>query len=159
MKGIRPFFLSFFSFFFFWYQKFNKKLITTWYATHFEEFLTVFTSLYQKTKKLFYILSCIKQNVCTFLFYFLRLFCIYSSHSLRHPSLGFTNSSLTLRQRSQPLLLWRYPFFRALHFGIQFSLRPVASLFGTQKQPTQSPVKSSNFPLWKNHGFLGSLFC
>ena len=36
-------------------------------------------------KKPFYTLSWIKQNVYTLLFYFLRLSCSYSSHSLHHP--------------------------------------------------------------------------
>ena len=79
------------------YQTFNKEPITTLDVTHYKEFITIFTSLYQRMKKLSYTLSCIKQNVYTFLFYFLRLSCSYSSHSLHHPSLGLSNSSLTLR--------------------------------------------------------------
>ena len=37
-----------------------------------------------------YRLSCIKKDVYTFVFYFLRLSCSHYSHSLRHPSLGLT---------------------------------------------------------------------
>ena len=77
---------------------------------------------------------------------------------LRHPSLGLSNSSLTLRQRAQPFLSGRCPFFRALHLGIQFSLHPASSLFGTQQQLTHPPLKSSNFPLLKNHVSQGLLF-
>ena len=49
-------------------------------------------------------------------------------------------------------------FFRALHLSIQFPLYPASSLFGTQQQLTQAPVKSSNFPLLKNHLSQGLLF-
>ena len=52
--------------------------------------------------------------------------------TLRHPSLGLNNSSLTLRQRAQRFLSGRCPFFRVLHLGIKFSLHPASSLFGTQ---------------------------
>ena len=52
------------------YQTFNKEPITTWYATRYKEFITVFTSLYQRMKKLSYTLSCIKQNVFYFSFLF-----------------------------------------------------------------------------------------
>ena len=91
----------------------------------------------------------------TFLFYFLRLSCSYSSHSLHHPSLGLSNSSLTLRQRAQPFLSGRCPFFRALHLGIQFLLHPASSLFGTQQQLTYPPVKNSTLPLRKMPVFQG----
>ena len=47
---------------------------------------------------------------------------------------------------------------RFLHLGIQFSLHPASSLFGTQQQLTHLPVKSSNFPLLKNHVSQGLLF-
>ena len=57
-----------------------------------------------------------------------------------------------------PSSLGRCPFFRALHLGIQFSLHPASSLFGTQQQLTHPPVKSSNFPLLKNHVSQGLLF-
>ena len=70
---------------------------------------------------------------------------------LRHPSLGLNNSSLTLRQRAQPFLSGRCPFFRVLHLGIKFSLHPASSLFGTQQQLTHPPVKSSTLPLSTNH--------
>ena len=76
---------------------FNKKLITTLNATHCKVFTTVFTSLYKRMEKHFYALSWIKQNVYIFLFYFLRLYCSYSSHYLHHSSLGLSTSSLTLR--------------------------------------------------------------
>ena len=99
-------------------------------------------------------LSCTK-HVYTFLFHFLRLSCSHSSRSLRHPSLGLSNSSLTLRQRAQPFLSGRCPFFRALHLGIQFSLHPASSLFGTQQQLTHPPVKSSTLPLRKMPVFQG----
>ena len=61
--------------------------------------------LYQRVEKFSYILSCSKQDVYTFLFYFLRLSFSCSSHSLRllgiqhqltHPPLK--NSSLPLRK-------------------------------------------------------------
>ena len=52
----------------------------------------------------------------------------------------------------------RCPFFRTLHLGIQFSPHPASSLFGTQQQLTHPPVKSSNFPLLKNHVSQGLLF-
>ena len=111
--------------------------------------------LYQRVEKFSYILSCSKQDVYTFLFYFLRLSFSCSSHSLRllgtqhqltHPLLK--NSSLPLRK-----------ILRVLHLGIQFSLYPVSSLFGIQQQLTQPPVKSSSFPLWKNHVSEGLFFC
>ena len=125
-KGTRPFFLSFF-----WYQTFNTKLITTRNATHYRETITALVSLYQRMKKLSYTLSCIKQNVYTFLFYFLHFSCSYSSHSLHHPSLALSSSSLTFRLGAQPFLSGRCPFFRALHLGIQFSFHPASSLLGT----------------------------
>ena len=99
-------------------------------------------------------LSCTK-HVYTFLFHFLRLSCSHSSRSLRHPSLGLNSSSLTLRQRAQPFLSGRCPFFRALHLGIKFSLHPASSLFGTQQQLTHPPVKSSTLPLRKMPVFQG----
>ena len=74
---------------------------------------------------------------------------------LRHPSLGLSNSSLTLRQRAQPFLSGKCPFFRALHLGIQFSLHPAPSLFGTQQQLNHPPVKSSTLPHMKMPIFQG----
>ena len=68
---------------------------------------------------------------------------------LHHPSLGLSNSSLTLRKRARLFLSGRCPFFRALYLGIKFSLHPVSSLFGTQQQLTYPPVKSSTLPLRK----------
>ena len=53
-------------------------------------------------KKLSYTLNCIKQNVYTFLSYFLRLSCSYSSHSLHHLSLGLCNSSLPSGKELNP---------------------------------------------------------
>ena len=100
-------------------------------------------------KNLSYTLSCIKKDVYTFLFYFLHLSCSHSSHSLCYPSLGLSNSSLTLWLRAQPFLSGRCPFFRALHLGIKFSLHPASFLFGTQQHLTHPPVKSSTLPLRK----------
>ena len=60
--------------------------------------------------------------------------------------------------QAQPFLSGRCPFFRALHLGIQFSFHPASSLFGTQQHLTYPPVKSSNFPLLKNHVSQGLLF-
>ena len=77
---------------------------------------------------------------------------------LRHPSLGPSNSSFILRQRTQPFFSERCPFFRALHLGIKFSPHPASSLFGTQQQPTHPPVRSSSFSLRKNHVSQGLLF-
>ena len=99
-------------------------------------------------------LSCTK-HVYTFLFHFLRLSCSHSPGSLRHPSLGLSNSSLTVRQRAQPFLSGRCPFFRALHLGIKFSLHSASSLFGTQQQLTHPPAKSSTLPLRKMPVFQG----
>ena len=83
----------------------------------------------------------------------------YNFHSiLRHLSLGLSNSSLTLRQRAQSFLSGRCLFFRALHLGIHFLLHPASSLFGTQQQLTHPPIKSTNFPLLKNHVSQGLLF-
>ena len=90
----------------------------------------VYNCLYQRVKKLSYILSYIKQDIYTFLFYFLRVSCSHSSHSLHHPSLGPSISSLTLRQRAQPFLSGRRLFLRVLHLGILISLYPASSLFG-----------------------------
>ena len=50
-------------------------------------------------------------------------------------------------------------FFRALHLAIQFSRHPVTSLFETQQQLKYPQVKSSSFPLWKNHVTQDLLFC
>ena len=99
-------------------------------------------------------LSCTK-HVYTFLFHFLRLSCSHSSRSLRHPSLGLSNSSLTLRQRAQPFLSGRCLFFRALHLGIQFSLHPASSLFGTQQQLTHLPLKSASPSFLEDARFSG----
>ena len=78
-------FLSFFSFLFFffsfWYQLFNKKLITH----------------YTKLDS-----TCIKQYVYTFFFYSFPLSCCHSSHSLRNPSLRLSKSS-TLPFRKIPV--------------------------------------------------------
>ena len=41
----------------------------------------------------------------------------------------------------------------------KFSLHPASSLLGTQQQLPHPPVKSSSFPLWKNHVSQGLLFC
>ena len=80
----------------------------------------------------------------------------YNFHFIqRHPSLGPSSSSFTLRKRGQPFLSGRCPFFRALHLGIQFSLHPVSSLFGTQQKLTYPPVKSSTLPLRKVPVFQG----
>ena len=99
-------------------------------------------------------LSCTK-HVYTFLFHFLRLSCSHSSRSLRHPSLGLSNSSLILRYRAQLFFSGRCPFFRALHLGIQFLLHSASSLFVTQQQLTHSPAKSSTLPLRKVPVFQG----
>ena len=99
---------------------------------------------YLRMKKRSYILSYIKQDVYTFLFYFLRLSCSDSSHSLRHSSLGLNTSSLTLRQRAQVFLPGRYPFFRVLRLGILISLYHVSSFFETQHQLTHPPIKGLN---------------
>ena len=80
-----------------WFQTFNKKLIPTQNSTHYKEFITVFTNLYLRVKKLFCTSSCINQDVYTFLFYFLHDHSSHSSHSLHHLSLGISISSLTLR--------------------------------------------------------------
>ena len=74
---------------------------------------------------------------------------------LRHPSLGLNNSSLTLRQRAQPFLSGRCPFFRMLHLDIKFSLHPASFLFGIQQQLTHPPAKSSTIPLRKMPVFQG----
>ena len=74
---------------------------------------------------------------------------------LRHPSLGLSNSSLTLPVKSSSFLSGRCPFFRALHLGIPFSFHPASSFFGTQQQLTHSPVKSCNLPLRKMPVFQG----
>ena len=78
---------------------------------------------------------------------------------LLHPSLGLSNSLLTLQLSAPPFLSEKYPFSRALHLGIQLSLHRASSLFGTQQQLTHPPVKSSSFPLWKNHVSQGLSFC
>ena len=121
-------------------------------------------SLYLRMKKLSYVLSYIKQDVYTFLFYFLRLSCGHSSFSLRHLPLGLSTSSLTLRQRVQLFLSRRCPFFRALRPGILINLFCFI-LFGTQHQLTHYPVKSLTLPLRKmpffralDFGILISLF-
>ena len=44
---------------------------------------------------------------------------------------------------------------RFLHLGIQFSLHPASSLFGTQQQLTHPPVKSSTLPLREMPVFQG----
>ena len=84
--------------------------------------------------KLFYILSCIKQDVYTFLFYFLRLSCSHSSHSLCHPSLRLTQG------KSSTLPLRKMPDFRPL-------LYPASSLayspFG--KKLNSSPQEDARF--------------
>ena len=92
----------------------------------------------------------------TFLFYFLRLSCSYSSHSLHHPSLELSTNSLTLRYRAQPFLSGRCPFIRALHIGRLTLLYPASSHFGTQQQLTHPPVKSSTLPLSKMTVFQGA---
>ena len=59
------------------------------------------------------------------------------------------------KERAQPFLSGRCPFFRELHLGILFSLYPASSLFGTQQQLTHPPVKSSTLPLSKMTVFQG----
>ena len=63
--------------------------------------------------------------------------------------------TLTLWWGAQPSLSERSPFFRALHLGIQFSLHPASSRFGTQQQLIHSPVKSSTLSLRKMSVFQG----
>ena len=64
-------------------------------------------------KKLSYTLSCIKQNVYTFLFYFLRLSCSYSSPSLYH--LSGTQHQLTPPPvKSSTLPLKKMPVFQGV---------------------------------------------
>ena len=106
-------------------------------------------------KKLSHTLSCIKQDTYIFLFYFLRLSCSHSSHSLRHPSLVLSTSSLTLHERTQPFLSGWCPFSMALHIGKLISLYPPSSLFGTQQQLTHPPVKISTLLLRKMPVFQG----
>ena len=102
-----------------------------------------------------YTWSSIKQDVHTFLFYFLYLSCSHSSHTLCHPSFGLSTSSLTLLYRAQPFLSGRCPFFRVLHIGKLISFYPTSSLFGTQRQLTHPLVKSSTLPLRKILVFQG----
>ena len=106
-------------------------------------------------KTFFYVKLHQTRCLYTFLFYFLRLSCSYSSHSLRHPSFGLSTSSLTLRYRVQPFLSGRCPFFRVLHIGKLTFLYPASSLFGTQQQLTHPPVKSSTLPLREMPVFQG----
>ena len=54
-----------------------------------------------------------------------------------------------------PFLSGRCPFSRALHLGIQLSLYPASSRFGTQQQLTHPPVKSSTLSLRKMSVFQG----
>ena len=58
--------------------------------------------------------------------------------------------------KAQPFLSGGWPFFRALHLGIKFSLHPALSLFGTQQQLTHSQAKRSTFPLRKMPVFHGA---
>ena len=67
------------------------------------------------------------------------------------------DSATALRDRTQPFLSGRYPFLRVLHLGIQLSLHPVSSLFGTHQQLTDIPVKSSTLPPKKMPVFQGVL--
>ena len=84
--------------------------------------------------KLFYILNCIKQDVYTFLFYFLRLSCSHSFHSLCHSSLRL------IQGKSSTLPLRQMPDFRPL-------LYPESSLayspFGKRLNP--SPQEDARF--------------
>ena len=79
-------------------------------------------------KNLSYRLSCIKKDVYTFLFYFLRLSCSHSSHSLHHPSFGFQLTHPSVKSSTLPLT--KMPFFRAFHIGKLISLYPAPSLLG-----------------------------
>ena len=90
-------------------------------------------------KKLSYTLSYIKQDIYTFLLCLIRLSCSHSYNSLRHTSLGFSTSSLTLRQRAQPFLSGRSPFFRALHLGTLILLYPACHP-SLGLAPAQSPT-------------------
>ena len=90
-----------------------------------------------------YRLSCIKKDVYTFVFYFLRLSCSHSSHSLRHPSLG-----LTLPLRKMPVFQSIAPRHTT------FTLSCVIPLW-TQQQLTHPQVKSSTLSLRKMSVFQG----
>ena len=98
-------------------------------------------------KKLSFVSSYINQDAYTFIFYFHRLSCSHTSHSLRYRSLELSTSSLTLRQRAHPFLSGRCPFFRSLYLGILFPRYPTSHHFGTQHKFTHPPVKSSTLPL------------
>ena len=154
------FFLSFFlssvlSFFFVFISDINKKFIATLNSTHYKEFTTVFISLYLRMRRNSYTWSSIKQDVHTFLFYFLYLSYSHYSHTPCHPSFGLSISSLTLLHRAQPFLSGRCPFFKLLHIGKLISFYPASSLFGTQRQLTYLLVKSSTLPLRKILVFQG----
>ena len=154
------FFLSFFlssvlSFFFVFISDINKKFIATLNSTHYKEFTTVFISLYLRMRRNSYTWSSIKQDVHTFLFYFLYLSYSHYSHTPCHPSFGLSISSLTLLHRAQPFLSGRCPFFKLLHIGKLISFYPASSLFGTQRQLTYPLVKSSTLPLRKILVFQG----
>ena len=95
-------------------------------------------------KKLSYTLNCIKQNVYTFLSYFLRLSCSYSSHSLHHLPLGLCNSSLPSGKEFNP----------SSQEDARFSGR-CTSAYNFHFILCHP---SSNFPLLKNHVSQGLLF-
>ena len=101
-------------------------------------------------KKLSYILSWIKQDVDTFIFYFLSLPCSHSSHSLRLSTLGLSNSSLTRWKIAQSFLSGRQMLLIRVSFiGILISLYSVSPFFGTQQQLTHLLGNSSYLLLRK----------
>ena len=115
---------------------------------------TVFTSLYQRMKKLSYTLSCIKQNVYTFLFYFLRLSCSYSSPSLYH--LSGTQHQLTQPHvKSSTLPLRKMPVFQGVApRHTIFTSYCIIPLWNSATAHSPSG-KELNFPLRKMPVFKG----
>ena len=80
------------------------------------------------------------------------IFCVTP---LWHAATAHSPSGKALNSSSQ-----EDPVFQGITpWHTNFTLSCVISLSGTQQRLTHPPVKSSNFPLWKNDVYLGLLLC
>ena len=91
-------------------------------------------------------LSCTKHDVYTFLFYFLRLLCSHSSHSMRHPfwdsAAAHSPSGNELNPSSQEDA--HFSGCCTLAYNLQFMLRHPLWDLGTAHSPSGKELKLSS---------------
>ena len=128
-----------------WFQTFNKKLIPTQNSTHYKEFITVFTNLYLRVKKLFCTSSCINQDfTLSFSISFVIILAILLILCIISPWVSASVHSPSVKELNPPSPLEDARFSIRCTLAYKFSLYPALSLLGTQQQSRSSSGKELN---------------